>query len=70
MGAVHRLISEWFHQQKSSLLHLLSLAHNTIYYTSPPYLTSLLTLKTPTNFLTLKYRHFPNLPSCLIPEIP
>ena len=26
--------------------------------------------KTSADFLTFKCRHFPNLPSCLIPEIP
>ena len=34
-------------KKKRSLLHLLSLAHKSIYYTSPPYLTSLLTLRRP-----------------------
>ena len=43
----HQLISNWFPQKKRSLLHLLSLAHKAIYYTSPPYLTSLLTLRRP-----------------------
>ena len=43
----HQLISNWFPQKKHSLLHLLSLAHKAIYYTSPPYLTSLLTLRRP-----------------------
>ena len=39
----HQLISNWFPQKKRSLL----LAHKAIYYTSPPYLTSLLTLRRP-----------------------
>ena len=43
----HQLISNWFPQKKRSLLHLLPLAHKAIYYTSPPYLTSLLTLRRP-----------------------
>ena len=43
----HQLISNWFPQKKCSLLHLISLAHNNIYYTSSPYLTSLLPLRRP-----------------------
>ena len=44
-----QLISNWFPQKKRSLLHLLSLAHKAIYYTSP-YLTSLLTLRRPLTY--------------------
>ena len=47
----HQLLYNWYPQKKWSLLYLLSLAHKVIYYTSPPYLTSLLTLRRPLTFL-------------------